>query len=448
MKEQFDIKKRSDIFDIIVVGAGPAGIAAAVRAAESGIRVGLLDDNPTPGGQIWRKGATQPNTARDWFAKLEASPVVRLHGWHVFAHPDSGVLLAERTASAEPEAIELHYHKLILATGARERFLPFPGWTLPNVMGAGGLDAMVRGGLPIAGKGVVVAGTGPLLLAVAAHLAHRGANILAICEQAPLHRLAAFSLRLLAQPGKVAQGINYRWAARSAPFHTGCWPVAANGQDHLESVTLQRGEQQWDMACDYLACGYHLVPNLELPLLLGCRTQDGFVTVDKWQQTSIPGVLCAGEPTGIGGVELAILEGQIAGLAATGRVDKAGALIQTRDRSQSFVRALEQTFALDPRLRSLPSADTLVCRCEDVSFGALNGYSSARDAKLHTRCGMGPCQGRICGAATSFLFGWTADSVRPPILPASFSSLAAPVSAPADELASNHISNQNRKDTL
>ena len=435
-------------FDILVVGAGPAGIAAAVRAAESGARVGLLDDNPAPGGQIWRKGAALPNGARSWFAKLEAPSVVRLHGWHVFGHPDSGVLLAEPTASAEPEAAELRYHKLILATGARERFLPFPGWTLPNVMGAGGLDAMVRGGLPIAGKRVVVAGTGPLLLAVAAHLAHRGANILAICEQAPLTRLAAFSLRLLAQPGKVAQGIKYRWAARSAPFHTGCWPIAANGHDHLESVTLQRGDQHWDVACDYLACGYHLVPNLELPLLLGCRTQNGFVAIDKWQQTSIPGVLCAGEPTGIGGVELAILEGQIAGLAATGRVDKAGVLIQTRDRSQPFVRALEQTFALDPRLRSLPSAETLICRCEDVPFRALNEYRSARDAKLHTRCGMGPCQGRICGAAAAFLFGWTADSVRPPILPAHFSSLASPVSAPAAELASNHISNQNRKDTL
>ncbi|MGB7190980.1 MAG: FAD/NAD(P)-binding oxidoreductase [Acidobacteriaceae bacterium] len=435
-------------FDILVIGAGPAGIAAAVRAAESGARVGLLDENPAPGGQIWRKGAALPTSARNWLARLEASSVVRLHGWQVFGHPDSGVLLAERTASAEPEAAELRYHKLILATGARERFLPFPGWTLPNVMGAGGLDAMVRGGLPIHGKSVVVAGTGPLLLAVAAHLAHRGANILAICEQAPLTRLAAFAVRLLAQPGKVAQGIGYRWASRGARFHTGCWPIAANGQTKLESVTLQRGDQQWDIACDYLACGYHLVPNLELPLLLGCRAQNGFVATDKWQQTSIPGVLCAGEPTSIGGVELAILEGQIAGLAATGRVDTAGTLVQRRERSQPFVRALQEAFALDPRLRSLPSAETLICRCEDVPFRALSPYGSARDAKLHTRCGMGPCQGRVCGPASAFLFGWAADSVRPPILPASLSSLAVTVSAPAAELASNNISNQHRKDTL
>jgi NADPH-dependent 2,4-dienoyl-CoA reductase/sulfur reductase-like enzyme len=428
-------------FDILVIGAGPAGIAAAVGAAETGARVGLLDDNPAPGGQIWRKGATLSAAARNWIAKLDASPVVRLHGWHVFSHPASGVLVAESTAAAEREAAELHYDKLILATGARERFLPFPGWTLPNVMGAGGLDAMVRGGLPISGKRVVVAGTGPLLLAVAAHLAHRGANILSICEQAPAGRLAAFSLRLLTQPGKVMQGINYRWAARGARLLTNCWPVAANGQGSLESVTLQRDGQRWDVACDYLACGYHLVPNLELPMLLGCRIQGGFVATDKWQQTSIPGVLCAGEPTGIGGVDVAILEGQIAGLAAAGRANGAGGLVRKRSRAQGFVRALAKAVELDPRLRALPTAETFVCRCEDVPFHALGRYNSARDAKLHTRCGMGPCQGRICGAATEFLFGWDHDSVRPPVLTASFSSLAA--ASCAANHASSDISNQH-----
>jgi hypothetical protein len=182
-------------------------------------------------------------------------------------------------------------------------------------------------------------------------------------------------------------------------------------------------------------------------MLLGCHIQSGFVTVDKWQQTSISGVLCAGEPTGIGGVEVALLEGQIAGLAAAGRANAAVGLVHKRSRSQGFVHALGKAFELDPRLRAIPSANTIVCRCEDVPFHALGAYGSSRDAKLHTRCGMGPCQGRICGAATSFLFGWGGDSVRPPVLTASFSSLAA-ASAPAASLATNNISNQNRKDTL
>ncbi|MGH9585645.1 MAG: FAD-dependent oxidoreductase [Acidobacteriaceae bacterium] len=439
-------------FQVLVIGAGPAGIAAAVRAAEVGHRVGLLDDNPAAGGQIWRKGASLPKAARQWLARLNASSVTRLQGWHVFGAPEKGVVLAERNSIASPESadsasLELSYDKLVLATGARERFLPFPGWTLPNVMGAGGLDAMARAGLPVSGKRVVVAGTGPLLLAVAAHLAGHGAKIVSICEQAPFRRLRPFAFGLLNQPGKALQGVGLRWATRGARFQTSCWPVAANGRDKLESVTLLRSGKQWEVACDYLACGFHLVPNLELPRMLGCRIQDGFVAVDQWQQTSVPNVLCAGEPTSIGGVDLALFEGEIAGLAATGSVEKAKESMEKRARGQHFARALETAFELDPRLRALPTSETLVCRCEDVSCGALSGYSSARDAKLHTRCGMGPCQGRICGAATQFLFGWAADSVRPPILPAFLSSLAA-ATAPATVADSDTPLNENRKDTL
>ena len=439
-------------FQVLVVGAGPAGIAAAVRASESGQRVGLLDDNPAAGGQIWRKGASLPKSARQWLSKLSASSVVRLQGWHVFGAPAKGVVVAERnslsaTASAEPDHLELSYGKLVLATGARERFLPFPGWTLPNVMGAGGLDAMARSGLPVNGKRVVVAGTGPLLLAVAAHLARHGAKIVAICEQAPFHRLRPFAFSLLTHPGKVVQGIGMRFATRGSRFYTSCWPIAASGREKIESVMLVCDGKRWEVDCDYLACGFHLVPNLELPRLLGCRIQNGFVAIDQWQQTSILDVLCAGEPTGIGGVDLAMVEGQIAGLAATGSVEKAKKLMDKRARSQRFVRALKTTFELDPCLRSLPAGETFVCRCEDVSFSALIGYSSARDAKLLTRCGMGPCQGRICGAATEFLFGWPSDSVRPPVLSAYLSSLAA-AGASAGTVVPDITLNQKRKDTL
>lgn len=432
----------SEHFDVLVVGAGPAGIAAAVRAAERDARVALLDENPACGGQIWRKGAHQPPTAMKWMARLEAAPVKRLQGWRVFANPGPGSLLAEHEASGSTECAEFSYDKLILAAGARERFLPFPGWTLPNVMGAGGLDAMARGGLPVSGKRIIVAGTGPLLLAVAAHLADRGAKILAICEQAPMRRLAAFAVNLLSEPAKLAQGIALRRATLGARFYSGCWPIAAKGNGTLESVTLQQGGKKWDVPCDYLACGFHLVPNLELPTLLGCSVPNGFVAVDDLQQTSVPNVFCAGEPTGIGGVELAILEGQIAGLVATNRQGEAQVMIGARRKGQRFTQALDTAFALDPRLRELPSNETLVCRCEDVSFGTLREHSCARDAKLQTRCGMGPCQGRVCGAATEFLFGWTTDSVRPPVLAASISSLVEAVA-----ITTEHISTGNRKDT-
>jgi NADPH-dependent 2,4-dienoyl-CoA reductase/sulfur reductase-like enzyme len=407
-------------------------MAAAVTASEAGKRVALLDDNPAPGGQIWRKGTRQPPMAEQWEARLEASGTVRLQGWRVFDCPEPSLIRAERNGAPRVEGAqdadhcaELRCKKLILATGARERFLPFPGWTLPNVMGAGGMDAMVRGGLPVAGKRVVVAGTGPLLFAVAAHLAEKGARIVAVCEQASLAQLARFGLRMVTEPAKLWQGIHYRRAFREARFLTNCWVVAAHGTHRLDAVTLRQREKRWDVACDYLACGFHLVPNIELPERLGCRmTDDGFVATDETLQTSVFNVYCAGEPTGVGGVEVSLLEGQIAALAAAGKSDEARKLARRRRGKLGFVRALDGGCALNPQLKSLAADDTIVCRCEDVRFGALRDAGGWRQAKLHTRCGMGPCQGRICGAATEFLFGWHADSVRPPVFPTLVSSLA------------------------
>ncbi len=419
-----------DNFDILVVGAGPAGISAAVTAAECGARVGLVDDNPVAGGQIWRSGAALPRAARRWMARLEASGVARLQGWRVFEAPGRGVLLAERNGGSG-EVAELRAGKVIVATGARERFLPFPGWTLPNVTGVGGLDALARGGLPVAGKRVVVAGTGPLLLAVAAHLAKRGARVVAVCEQAPLGRLARFGLQVLGEPGKAWQGTRYGLAMRTRLL-TGCWVTAALGEERLRSVTLRQGTKHWEVGCDFLACGYHLVPNTELAALLGCRTAGGFVTTDEQMRTSVEDIYCVGEPTGIGGVELSQLEGQIAALAACGRGDAARRRAERRRGKLAFVWELAAVCRLDPELRELATEETIVCRCEDVRLGALRRRSGWREAKLQTRCGMGPCQGRICGPATEFLLGWGADSVRPPVFPARVGSLGMAGSAEKD----------------
>lgn len=437
-------------FDILVAGGGPAGIAAAVSAAEAGRSVALLDDNPAAGGQIWRSGSHAPAQARAWLDRLADAGVVRLQGWRVVDCPEPGVVRAERnggnrlsarTGASDAFCSDYGYKQLILATGARERFLPFPGWTLPNVMGAGGLDAMVRSGLPIAGKHVVVAGTGPLLLAVAAHLAERGAKVLAVCEQAPLGRLARFAWRMAGEPGKIVQGAGYSLTMGPTQLRTRCWPVAAHGEGRLRAVTLRQGARQWTVDCDYLACGFHLVPNTELAALLGCRIEDGFVTTDEQMQTSVAGLYCAGEPTGIGGVDLSLLEGQIAGLAAAGDAARAQTFAAKRRARAGFVGALRDACALDPQLRTLADDETFVCRCEDVRYGALRQRSGWREAKLQTRCGMGPCQGRICGAATEFLFGWRADSIRPPIFPARISSLAgSPASAEAQSVTAGVVS--------
>jgi hypothetical protein len=138
----------------------------------------------------------------------------------------------------------------------------------------------------------------------------------------------------------------------------------------------------------------------------------------------VPNVFAAGEATGIGGLELSLVEGEIAGLAAAGKRDEAKKLFAVREKQQRFARILNETFALRPELRDQVKSETLVCRCEDVGFGRLKAFDSWRAAKLQTRCGMGPCQGRVCGPAVEFLFGWKAESVRPPIFPVRVESLA------------------------
>ena len=407
--------------DVLVVGAGPAGLAAAYRAAKAGRRVLVVDDNPTAGGQIWRGEQREPRSAdaQVWFERIRSVDIEYHAGGHVFQQLEPRVLLAESSHGVR----ELIFNSLVLATGARERFLPFPGWTLPNVMGAGGLQALVKNGLPIEGKKIVIAGSGPLLLAVASYLGSHGAEILLIAEQASSLKLAKFGFGLVKHGGKTSQAFALRRQLKGVRYLTDCWIVSADGQDMLERVTLQRAGKRWRESCDYLACGFHLVPNLELGELLGCRTEHGAVAVDDFQQTSVEHIYSAGETTGIGGLELSLIEGEIAGLAAAGSLDEARRLFAERTKQRQFADLLNRTFGLRDELKTLAAPETIVCRCEDVVFDRLRAHDSWRAAKLQTRCGMGPCQGRICGSAVEFLFGWKAESVRPPILPVRVESL-------------------------
>lgn len=371
--------------EIIIIGAGPAGIAAARSAAEAGVPTILIDDNPAPGGQIWR-GA--PKLAVPESVKV-------LSQTRVFDIRDRFLVLTDRFGAIETR-------KLILCTGARELLLPFPGWTLPGCFGAGGLQALVKSGMAIKGKRVVVAGSGPLLPAVAATLRSRGAKIVSVVEQAPFARIRQFLLR---HRGRIPQALALRARLLGVRYRTAVWPV----RFEAGSVTLSNGKS---LKTDYLACGFGLIPNTELAQLLGCRLDDGFVAINSQQSTSVEGVYCAGEPTGIGGLDKAMEEGTVAGLAAAGRTVRRGI-----GRTGAFVRDLAKAFELDLRIADAATPDTLACRCEDVTCGALAGFRDWREAKILSRCGMGPCQGRICGPAMRYRFGWEPGSIRPPVVP-------------------------------
>ncbi len=416
--------------DVAVVGAGPAGVAAACRASESGARVVLLDDNLAPGGQIHRHlpGDAPPPKARPWIDRLWKSGAQVVTAASLF----DAEILGEEWRLRAIRGGQVHVvraRRVVVATGARELFMPFPGWTLPGVLGAGGAQALVKSGADLSGKRAVVAGSGPLLLSAAASLTGAGVRVVFVAEQAPLRAIASFGLRLLATPGKLLEGIWYRGAIAGSPCRTGFWVKAAGGEGRVERAHVTNGTRKLEIACDLVCAGWGLVPNLELPRLIGCEISAETVVVGRYQETTRSGVFAAGEVCGIAGAETAVAEGEIAGLAAAGALDENGAdarcLFAARARGRLFGEELGKAFALRPEVLALAMPETLVCRCEDVPLSRLAAARSMREAKLATRAGMGACQGRVCGSALSRIRGFSSDSVRPPLVPVPMEALAS-----------------------
>ncbi len=406
--------------DILIIGGGAAGMSAAVAASSrNDARLLIVDDNPRLGGQIWRAelGKIRSPAAKKLIGKLNEIEI--FSGAQMSAQNSGKTVLCE----ASGETIEIKFEKLILATGARELFLPFPNWTLPNIFGAGGLQALVKNGFSVDRKRIVVAGTGPLLLVVAEYLKSKGAQVLLIAEQTSLKNLGKFAAKLVLQPGKLLQALDLRAKLLGISYLKNSFVISAEGNGKLEAVNLSRSGKIERIDCDMLACGYHLIPNTEAAEIFGCEITNGGVLVNEFQESSFENVFCAGETTGIGGVERSLIEGEIAGFAAIGEKEKARRCFRKREKIQKFAESLNKAFALREELKGLADDETIVCRCEDIALGAIKNFGSFRSAKLQTRCGMGACQGRICGTAAEFLFGWERNSVRAPIFPVKLENL-------------------------
>ena len=432
--------------DVVVIGAGPAGIAATVRAAEAGRRVVVLDESPNVGGQIWRHRTrtTLESDARRWVDRFSRARADVRHGVavvDVVRDDASGrfTVVVERCSGG---AAIVRAPAIVLATGARERFLPFPGWTLPGVVGIGGAQALLKQGASFRGKRVVIAGTGPLMLPVAASMVSGGAKLVLVAEQARAGAVREFAMSLLTHPDTLVKAAMYRLAFARAPYALGTWVMAARGEASVTAVTVTDGRASRQVACDVLCTGYGLVPNVELPRLIGCAVVGGGVTVNDRQETSVPGVFAAGEVTGVGGVALSLVEGEAAGAAAAGagRIDTL--LVRRRAGLRAMAERLERTFAVRAELRGLARDDTIVCRCEDVRRGAIAALGDSRQAKLYTRAGMGACQGRVCGPALEALFGWSPATVRTPVEPTRLSTLC--VAGRAHDAATPSISSSEQ----
>ena len=443
--------------DVAVVGAGPAGLAAASAAARAGASVTLIDAGPRPGGQFWRHRARGISADADLhhdlatFARLLPSSggITYLPGHQVWSL--SGTSVHALAPDGSERVIASRY--LILAPGAYDRQIPFPGWELPGVMTAGGAQALLKGQGVVAGRRVLVAGTGPFLLPVAAGLALRGATVVGVHEAHHPAGWLRHPAGVLGAVGKLPEAAGYLRILRQhrVPVRYRSTVVAAIGDDHVTEALLSDGSR---VPVDVIAVGWGFTPQLELPLAAGCSTRvddDGslVVEVDADQFTSNPRVLVAGEATGIGGAALAVIEGTIAGTAAArasarsavppagslsaGGLLSAGgplfaggplsrelaALYRRRARLRGFARAMQQVYPVpDDWADRLPD-DTLVCRCEEVTAGGLReavdlGATDARTAKLLSRAGMGWCQGRVCGYAVSCLTArWTGTPYDP-----------------------------------
>lgn len=425
--------------DVVVIGSGPAGIAAATCAAERGLQVIVVDRGIEPGGQIWRHmtGGSIPRIAQTWLARLARSSARVIGSTSVVdVRTDAGGFEILADSSGRP--LRIWTASLILATGARELLIPFDGWTLPGVMGIGGTQALLKSGASFAGKRVVIGGSGPLMLPVAASLADAGAKLVCVAEQASRKSVMRFAAGLWKSPALLLQAARYRARFLASKYSTGTWVTAAHGDGHVESVSITDGRRTWREAVDVLCTGYGLVPNIEIARLLGCDIRDGAVAIDTYQRTTVPNVLAVGEVTGIGGAPLSLVEGEIAGITIGTRVLPADQLLRRRESLVTSSQHMLDAFAPRAELRSLPGANTIVCRCEDVSYGAVQGATCARHAKLYTRTGMGPCQGRTCMPALEFLLAWQPDTVRSPVEPALVSVLSSEI---ADHATPSFLSN-------
>jgi NADPH-dependent 2,4-dienoyl-CoA reductase/sulfur reductase-like enzyme len=311
--------------------------------------------------------------------------------------------------------------KIILATGAYDRTLPFPGWDTPGVVTAGGAQALLKGHGVLAGKKIVIAGTGPFLFPVATGLASAGAQIVGVFEaHSPLRWLRSLPA-LIRNPLKIFELLHYLKLLSSLRIrtHFGSSVISAKSG----SVTVARvdrslkvkagSEKSFD--CDVLAVGWGFTPDLSLAGILGCAQRvdsDGTVVVkvDAFQQSSQPNIWVAGEATGIGGADLALIEGEIAGLSAAGKKIP-HRIMRKKSARESFARALQRSYPIPHGWQIWLTGQTLICRCEEVSLDAITssvddlGAQDSRTVKLFTRAGMGLCQGRVCSQNVSEIVG-------------------------------------------
>jgi NADPH-dependent 2,4-dienoyl-CoA reductase/sulfur reductase-like enzyme len=431
---------------VVIAGAGPAGVRAAQTLVAAGIAPVVIDEAPRAGGQIYRQPPADAGFARSKRSLygMEAGKADAVHSTmagllsKLDYRPDTlvwGCGAAQLDTLHAGRQRTVPYSHLLIATGATDRVLPFPGWTLPGVYTLGAAQIALKSQGCSIGRRVVLAGTGPLLYLVAYQYAKAGAQVEAVLDTNPFSRQFAATPRLLRQPSIFAKGLYYvGWlAARGVRIERGVTLVRATGDKAVQAMTYRDGEQELTIPCDAVGFGYGLRSETQLADLAGCRfrfdplNRAWLPERDCAGRSSVPGVYLAGDGAGIAGADAAELAGRRAALAMLEdlghRVENADVQAQAAklDRQLAniaeFRIGLEQAFAPPADCASHWPDDMTVCRCEEIDAGTLRRCIRGGEAseinrlKALTRVGMGRCQGRMCGAAAAELL--SAETGKP-----------------------------------
>lgn len=450
--------------DLVIIGAGPAGMAAAAKAAGLGLSVTVLDEQPRPGGQIYRDvdraaplrgDILGPDYAHgaSLTAGLLQDRIDHVPGAVVWAIEEGFRISYTR----DGQGAQIMADRVLLATGALERPMPVPGWTLPGVMAAGAGQILLKQSGVLARRAVLV-GSGPLLYLIAAQMVRAGTPPAAMVETQTRSDIT----RAMRHVGGALRG--WRYLAKGlkllaeitlagVPRYTAARDIAIEGTERAEAVCFTRRGRTHRLACDTVFLHHGVVPNTQAARSLGVThrwstAQGCFVpSVDDWGETDVPGVFIAGDGAGIGGAGAAEIAGRLSALKLA---EQAGRLSTSdRDRQAAPLRtAMSREMAVRPFLDAaylpcaealLPADSTIVCRCEEVTAGDIRGYAGLgclgpNQTKAFGRAGMGPCQGRYCGLSVTALLaeanGQTPDEtghyrIRPPLKPVTLGELAA-----------------------